>query len=778
MNKKKIIRTWCIIFFFSQKQPTDRPTFWWQEVVSVRVSMGIDSALREWLVSCFGHDGAVIKTTLSTTTSESKSYYHHYWPFASRGANLPHVIIMDHTRTIKFLREGCTNGRKFVQQQFLKDANMYHKLGSSLVYLCMDRGSPSNKSIEHRSRYAKKEAPFCGPARDDVSTPLNDFTAPKPGKEFESVCNDPQWAKRINYYITRRLVGNTGIIHPLVKEILDNGFHKENMALDYDDWIGNYEKNVLPDTKPYMEGLFDYAFPKDSTEANIANTKYDRNHYEKYQSGVSEPSTPAKTEDCKRKRDLEFIWPVQQNFAGDVMTPLDYKPAPGKTLCLHGGRLQYPSALQSGHFAYSEPYLLTFESIIHNNESVVRKVGFSSHHRTETINQLLEGEMAAVYYALNHLNSGDDVLITSGDGDLLLMLLMSSIDRIDPVTGVFKSRLFLCLEHQNNRTFIDLNQMWTNMRQSLRPCSALVGESNFSANADAYEFAAKLCAIGCLSGTDYVQNYCPGIKTRTQGLETETMARKVFTEEFIRKLRHDPAADIKMQPKKGDIGIVVGGGGGGNRTIKKTTTANNENSVLTVPIPWALYTFLNHYDEFQTMIKFKRKLSNNSIGLVSLPDLTFLPVDVTIDESKFIAFTQCIYLEKYKKPFGISDNVIGATDGDSRTKAVKTVRFGLYDKKLAKIDSDAVKSKWSLLQIQEKKNNVKKTRMQTKRTIRLKCRQLMWQLAYYYNGYRGDCRVPNALALYKELPYFGWCVNSEGLCTHAKRVSIPRIYVC
>lgn len=641
--------------------------------------MGIDSGLKAWLVAIYG-EGAV-----SDQPPQGIS-----------------VHIFDNTAAIKFLTRPYKNGYEYFHAQFLLGASTAFASGARIVYCILDRGSPENKSMEHAKR-AKSTIKMKTPENDSDPSLVNDFRIPKPGKDgWKSFIANRYLSQRLVYYLTMRLIGTRGDIHPDLKK-----FVEDSPVKDFDD--------KLPD----------YTVP----------------------------------------------------------------PGGNRMLCLFGGRLQMPDSNRPLRFKHPEPALITLETITRLKQSkegisqnlkgsigmndtggyeTVRSVQVSTSgpgYNEQQLNNLLEGEVSCMFFALNHIEIGESVIIYTPDGDTLMMLLLSTPDRIDRITGQFICNVYVCLSAGAKKQYVDVHKLWYNMYVS-RP-SPPPDNFDFFANRDSYEFVSKLCSIGILCGTDYFKNYCVGIGLKTDGIEFD-VAVEVFSDKFF----------CGMLP----------------RFTGREIPNYSQTILAKTPVPWVIYVFLKYYHSFGNFVSFKRNKKPNWSRSVRKS------IKVDVDEDKFIEFTRAVYMEKHgrSKKF---ESTYSELNYENMRKYLNEDKKEELQKRLireSKKTSDAKRCKVTTkvggttfktpngmhmvtagskvanpIDV-EKCNALRKAnRIPSKRQIRVFSRQFLWQLLYYCNSYRGSCSLLDPTTLYKDLPYYGFVIDEKtGLCTYAERVSI------
>lgn len=608
------------------------------------------------------------------------------------------VWLFDHTSHSKFLptrfdnktksRVPTTTGYEYLMECFLrKPINAFNK-NAIIVYVCLDRGSPVNKSIEHETRYANVEPMKTPPNYFNSPALLNDYTMPdvKNNNEWKTFIGNPQLYRRMVHYMTMRMIGTRGEI--------DEELQKYVCALsndDYDDTLEDFTVNYLRE----------------------------------------------------------------------------------KTLFLHGGRLRKPDPDRPRFYKHPDPFLLEFKTVTTeiaststsnpkraatNKYDIKRSVKINRAYDPVVINNLLEGEVAALFYAQAHIERGDNVMIVTPDMDVLMMLLLSCPDRINPITGKFVCRVFvqLAVSTPGYTRFVDVHQLWYNIH-STRPLKRMgaPGAPLRYKSRTSNEYVSKICSMCLLCGTDYVKNYCLGI-TNKKGSFDETILEALFGKKNSRTSHHNEISTTTE-----------------TMAIRKNVEALNF-------VPWIVHTFLKYYEEFEDMITISRYQEYN----MSLKIRTCAKVD--IDEDAFIRFTRRVYVEHYttssvhKKQFeekyGDDNSVENIKKFLNEDKIEKLQeRLAAKKRQEERLKNPCAKIPKTLIVINEAKSmiTIKRNRLPPPRKIRVTCRHLLWQLEYMLNGYKYNCSVIDPTTLYMELPYYGWFLSS-GKCKVAGRVSLKR----
>jgi hypothetical protein len=611
------------------------------------------------------------------------------------------VWLFDHTSHMKFMptrfdvvsksKTFATTGYDFLMNCFLRKPMGAFSKKASIVYICLDRGSPANKIIEQDLRNVGV-VPMETPANyRDSPALLNDFKMPdfKCKDDWKSFVGNPQLYRRAIHYLTMRMIGTRG---------------------DIDEELRTYVQDTNP--ADYDDDLNDF------------------------------------TIDCQSD----------------------------KTLFLHGGRLRNPDPDRPLAFKYPEPFLLEFKTITEEipfvrtrdngnvrgsfskplancRYDIKRSVKINKAYDPAVINNLLEGEVAALYYAQPHIERGDGVMIVTPDLDVLMMLLLSCPDRIDPSTGKFVCRVFvhLVVSTEEYSRYVDVHQLWFNIHSS-RPLKSMKRSESSGRyrSKSSNEYVSKICAMCLLCGTDYVKNYCLGITNRKGGLDENSI------EKLLGKNLDDRSSD-------------------------KIASIVRSNLESLKQVPWIIHTFLKYYDEFEEMITVSRCREYDLLMRLRACS------KVDIDETLFIRFTRQVYVEHYTASPSKHAKQFEKKYGTDVT--VENVKRYLYEDKIEKMNDKmaaqrrqeermkkpGAKIPKTLVTVNETKAmaTIKRNRLPPPRKIRVICRHLLWQMEYMLNGYKYNCSVIDPTTLYLELPYYGWFLSS-GKCKAAGRVSLKR----
>lgn len=649
------------------------------------------------------------------------------------------VWLFDYTSELKFspktidfktgIRSPVQTGYDFVMKCFLRKLLGAYDKGAVIVYVCLDRGSPPNKIIEQELRNVGV-VPMETPVDYYNSEALiNDYRMIdlKDEKTWKSFISNPNLYRRLVHYITMRMIGTRGDIDPELRQYI-----KDTPACDYNDDLDDFS--------------LDYRFDK--------------------------------------------------------------------KLFLHGGRIRVPDPDKPRAFKHPEPFLLEFktitttETITKNDASMVTsdqsKYGVNKHvanniqtiqrsvqinraYNSNVINNLLEGEVSALYYAQPHIERGDNIVIVTPDIDVLMMLLLSCPDRINPETGKFINVIYvkLVVSQKGGKLtrYVNVHQLWCNIH-AFRPLKRFGVPSNENegepivfdfanrtgndkslyTSKTPNEFVSKLCAMCLLCGTDYVKFYCLGITNRTEPVSDDVL--KIL------------------------FGINYNQTSSKRQGTKKTTPMNvdsfsqmekvKENIKGLASMPWIVHTFLKYYDEFENMITITRYQGYEP----HLKIRTSCKVD--IDEASFIEFTRRIYVEhyttskrhrnQYKLSYGDEITTLNVrrflNEGELDKMRKKMEAQKRQEERLKKPNAKIPKT---LITVDEVKTKIriKRNRMPPSRKMRVSCRHLLWQIEYMLNGYKMNCSIIDPTTLYMELPYYGWYLEG-GRCKIASRVSLKR----
>ena len=116
------------------------------------------------------------------------------------------------------------------------------------------------------------------------------------------------------------------------------------------------------------------------------------------------------------------------------------------------------------------------------------------------LENLLEGEMCAMYFSKVYSACKKNVMIISSDGDMLIQCLMACKDRIDTVGGGFRNKVYLRLLGRGFADDVDINALYEDLCNDVVFSRCAIGDP-----------APLLAASSFLSQNDYFQDYCVGI---------------------------------------------------------------------------------------------------------------------------------------------------------------------------------------------------------------------------------------------------------------------------
>lgn len=654
------------------------------------------------------------------------------------------VWIFDHTSHLKYLprdykkkeKSPLTNGYDYVMNFFIKRPAKAFRKGANFVYICLDRGSPINKSIEHKKRY-KGVVPMETPL-DYHNSPslINDYQMTiKNDNEWKSFISNPFLYRRLIHYITMRLIGTRGNIDDALKEYIEN-----SSSYDYNDNLDDFTLDPYGDKSLFLHGgrlskpdpnrpLY-YTHPEPFllefktktmktilTESNRVNTV---------------KNTMEKTPDDKKRKNYDIN-------ESDT-TGLNSKEPFNKKTKLNNG-----NGNGSSYGKYTEK-ITEYSNTIYETK---RSVTIRRDYNQMILNNLLEGEVAAMYYAQMHIERGENVMFESPDIDMLMMLLLSCPDRLDPVSGNFICNVFVHLKVSTPglSRYVDVHKLWVNIYQSKpMPIPKQVPSKVFKKFENTSEYVSKICAMCLLCGTDYVKNYCKGVTNRKDGFIEDLFKNTTCGTDFIETKIGKSVMDVK-------------------------------------PVPWIVYVFLKYYEEFDEMITIYR--NNSSVNFNVIETIRNIS-KVDINEDLFIKFTHRVFTESIIE--GVQKNKFKQKYGDNNS--IKNIRTFLYeDKKLElqkkleterkrdeRLKNPNAKVPKKITHTDEAKamTKIKENRLPPKRKIRVSSRHLLWQMEYMLNSYKTNCTIIDPTTIYIELPYYGWIISTSGYCKVAARVPIKR----
>ena len=336
----------------------------------------------------------------------------------------------------------------------------------------------------------------------------------------------------------------------------------------------------------------------------------------------------------------------------------------------------------------------------------------------ERLDRLLEGELSVMYFV--RVFELDDILISTSDGDLLIMLLMNSLDRINPITATFRNQIFLDLKVHGKSDFVQINGLYTDIlnvyRHTTDSCENVIME---------------ICLLLTLEKNDFIRDFAKGLgKCEIKNDDFSTNGNLAIRSYF----------GILKNCEQNDINFKI-----------KQANCHQPNTKIT----WILKTYLDNLDLYSGFLK------SWSIQQISLPlfcrGSSQIPRGFEIDEELFIRLVERSYFEKYKniKKSNLSSIFIR----NPQKYSIDVVK------------EDELKAKIATRNYLKSYKN-KKYRMMVPRVIRVHSRNLLWLQNYWYNGHRGNCQFPNPNATFRGLPYYGWTRNEDGNSIKSRIVSI------
>lgn len=414
---------------------------------------------------------------------------------------------------------------------------------------------------------------------------------------------------------------------------------------------------------------------------------------------------------------------------------------PGCSLIIHGGRLTKTkvygckedgiikgdpmSRMSPRETVVPRPRLIVARR--DEKETIDEKTGkptFLLHVTEETqdaerLSRLKEGEVAVMYFV--RIFEMEDVMVVSGDGDLLLMLLMNSEDRIDPNTGKFRNRIFLTLKVAGKNDFVYINDMYAKLNEIYR-----YGKGATSCR----QVMMEICLLLALPMNDFIRGFGYGVGTC--------------------KVKNDDFTTRANAGTKQLFGIETALKANDKRALENAVKKANVDAPF-IECPWILKTYLDNIEAYGGFIK------SWSVTGITLPPFSHGSTHNTrgfeVDETKFIRLTERMYYEKYKSA------KLNVSFPSSARK---------YPEKYAKCEEKAKIETRKLLCSRKDKRK----RMMVPRRIRVYSRQMLWLACYWYNSHRGNCQFLNPNVYYKGLPYYGWKLDAEGHSIPSHIVSV------
>lgn len=199
-------------------------------------------------------------------------------------------------------------------------------------------------------------------------------------------------------------------------------------------------------------------------------------------------------------------------------------PPPNKMLFVCGGTLQKPPPRKErleGKFPKFVPepkvYYVGHEpegdpDTIKLSQKYKRVKGCHNVFPESQVSNLLEGEIMAVYFSKFYYQTS--VIIISGDGDLIPILLLSSKDRIDPRTGEFRNRLYLRLVKKGGSKGANgERELYEDLDINL--LYQLICDDPLFLKTGTRDPIISIMAACCLIQCDFIKGYCDGIGVDT-----------------------------------------------------------------------------------------------------------------------------------------------------------------------------------------------------------------------------------------------------------------------
>lgn len=200
--------------------------------------------------------------------------------------------------------------------------------------------------------------------------------------------------------------------------------------------------------------------------------------------------------------------PVAAQNKGYVFTP----PL-GCKLFIHGGFVDLPP--RGTPIARPPPYVYQVvhdliedpESMGHQHMECTATRCDEALFPPEQVQNLLEGELACLYYSKFYPDA--NCMVVTPDGDLIPQLLLMARDRIDPGTGAFRNVHIIKMVGvggggRHSAEYIDVNKLYLGILNDpvLR-------------DAGVRDPVMAHCALACLVKNDYIRNFAFGIKYHT-----------------------------------------------------------------------------------------------------------------------------------------------------------------------------------------------------------------------------------------------------------------------
>jgi len=468
------------------------------------------------------------------------------------------VYLFDATNRLKYFPKPAqgnapiTTGYDYWDEHICRDIKEAFESGAHSVYLCYDRGSPEIKSIEHHRRYRNtvfmEEPPIEeGPLVTHMELP--------PIEQWEGFVNHPQLRYDLMAYLT----------HAFLDE-----FDKDGAAIATFGSPEEAAKHTFippPNTCVFLHG-----------------------------------GTLQGREAVRHVRDL----PPQVFFVENSEVPPSQEQREKGGERGEGGK--FPSSTSTGSYA---GHRQRQRQNPQGTREYKRRGGYltDSDVPERHVMNLLEGEQACVYYG-NRRHPHETCCFVSSDGDMLLMLLLLSRDRIDPDTGLFRNRHLLVLRMSDgDDEVVDINRLYDDMMED--PVFKRAGVA---------DPVLALVALGCLVKNDYIHGFAPGI-----GHETMMQLHK----------RAEEAKKTAKSMWQGDLmyGEVFRAAGWPPSRVGHHGQLCPDPS-LRVPYVWALAF------EQPTLLR-------NLVRVVGPRGNSQQPVNVKLNETAFIAFVEALYVKKH-----------------------------------------------------------------------------------------------------------------------------------
>ena len=427
------------------------------------------------------------------------------------GLTMPPVCIFDATYVLKYSNDRFRTGYEFVMAQIVGEIDPSFAAGAQIVYFCLDRGSPVNKSPEHQDRYK------------NVKT----REVPKNKRDLESLVVT---LEHMDDAEGRRRKRITEMANNQLKRSKDDIIYQQPIAL------AEMEKNGI------LLVMADDRIPKKEVWSEVMGNSYMKKQVLHY-------VTQALIMDA-RFEEILYRSGVMLRLGSDPKGNLGgYVPSNGGILCLHGGcsnRPQPDGSMICHHYDEKSnaleweevPFkpddkLITITSVVANHAKRNAQGNFSTRTRVvsaieeqyppEVVENLLEGEIAGTYYSQKH--DVDGQLFTTVDGDVIIISLLASRRRLVPgIPSKFKNKLHLRLKiggtkvvqvtdletgRVSNKTiskddYLDVNMLYQSILK-LKPFKSL------------RDPMCCFAMVSALMGNDYIRGYGTGFNGTDRG---------------------------------------------------------------------------------------------------------------------------------------------------------------------------------------------------------------------------------------------------------------------